>query len=289
MARFVPNVAPRAGRMIAGAALYLCVAGGAHSAALAQTPGDAGAAWITDLHSAVALVGGARHDGVLLDGLVIRLDPGWKTYWRTPGDSGVPPRLDFSGSDNVATVTVLWPAPKAFPDGAGGTSFGYKDEVVLPLRIVAKQPDSPVTLRAQINYAVCDKLCLPVEARTELTSATPAAPGNPAVDAALAHVPQPASIGGSEGFGIRAVKRDGKIVTVEVAAPRGGTVDLFVEGPTPEWALPAPTLRDTAPDGLRRFSFELDGLPPDARPEGATLKLTLAGGGRAYEYDATLD
>ena len=68
-------------------------------------------------------------------GVEIKLDPGWKTYGRDPGDSGVPPKLDFAGSDNVKTVTVLWPAPERFPDGAGGNSIGYLDHVILPLRI----------------------------------------------------------------------------------------------------------------------------------------------------------
>src|SRR5262245_28594451 len=118
--------------------------------------------WQRDAHSAVRLLAGSRSGTVLLGGVSIQLQPGWKTYWRTPGDSGVPPRFDFSKSDNVEAVTVLWPAPKKFDDGAGGIALGYKQQVVLPLRIVAKNADKPVTLRADINYAVCDKLCIPV-------------------------------------------------------------------------------------------------------------------------------
>ena len=124
--------------------------------------------WQRDAHSAVRLLAGSRSGTVLLGGVAIQLQPGWKTYWRTPGDSGVPPRFDFSKSDNVEAVTVLWPAPKKFDDGAGGTALGYKHQVVLPLRIVAKNADRPVTLRANISYAVCDKLCIPVEAHAEL-------------------------------------------------------------------------------------------------------------------------
>ena len=105
---------------------------------------------------------------VLLGGVAIQLQPGWKTYWRTPGNSGVPPRFDFSKSDNVEAVTVLWPAPKKFDDGAGGTALGYKQQVVLPLRIVAKNADKPVTLARSCGSAVCDKLCIPVEAHAEL-------------------------------------------------------------------------------------------------------------------------
>ena len=77
----------------------------------------------------------------------------------------VPPRFDFCKSDNVEAVTVRWPAPMRFPDGAGGHSFGYQTQVVLPLRIVVKNADRPVTLRAAINYAVCEKLCIPSRPR----------------------------------------------------------------------------------------------------------------------------
>src|ERR1700754_2564797 len=94
--------------------------------------------WQKDGHSAVRLRAGSRSGAVLLGGVAFQLQPGWKTYWRTPGDSGVPPRFDFSKSDNVEAVTVLWPAPMKFDDGAGGQSLGYKKQVVLPLRIVAK-------------------------------------------------------------------------------------------------------------------------------------------------------
>src|ERR1700733_13910543 len=124
--------------------------------------------WQRDGHSAIRLLAGSRSGAVLLGGIAFQLEPGWKTYWRTPGDSGVPPRFDFSKSDNIEAVTILWPAPTKFPDGAGGHSLGYEKHVVLPLRIVVKNPDKAVTLRAAINYAVCEKLCIPVEANAEL-------------------------------------------------------------------------------------------------------------------------
>src|SRR5439155_19948956 len=124
--------------------------------------------WQRDTHSAVRLLAGSRSGGVLLGGIAFQMQPGWKTYWRNPGDSGVPPRFDFSKSDNVEAVTVLWPAPMKFDDGAGGQSLGYKQQVVLPLRIVAKSADKPVILRVAGNYAVCDNLCVPVQANHEL-------------------------------------------------------------------------------------------------------------------------
>src|SRR5690242_18388474 len=124
--------------------------------------------WQRDAHSALRLLAGSRSGTVLLGGIAIQLETGWKTYWRTSGDSGVPPRFDFSKSDNVEAVTVLWPAPSKFDDGASGISFGYQNQVVLPLRIVPKSTDKPVMLRADISYAVCEKLCIPVEASAEL-------------------------------------------------------------------------------------------------------------------------
>src|SRR6201747_2580994 len=101
--------------------------------------------WQRDGHSAVRLLAGSRSGAVLLGGIAFQLQPGWKTYWRTPGDSGVPPRFDFSKSENVEAVTVLWPGPTKFDDGAGGHSLGYKQQVVLPLRIVAEAGATPRT------------------------------------------------------------------------------------------------------------------------------------------------
>ena len=246
--------------------------------------------WQRDGHSAVRLLAGSRSGAVLLGGIAFQLQPGWKTYWRTPGDSGVPPRFDFSKSENIEAVTILWPAPTKFDDGAGGHSLGYKNQIVLPLRIVAKNADRPVTLRAGINYAVCEKLCIPVEAIAELAFASVASTEDSALFAALDTVPKPASIGDPNPLTIRDVKRDGKSsVLVDVATPDAREVSLFVEGPTPDWALPVPTLLEPSPPGVKRFSFELDGLPPGAKPEGAALKLTLVGGDRAYEFNINLN
>jgi len=246
--------------------------------------------WLRDGHSAVRLLAGSRSGAVLLGGIALQLQPGWKTYWRTPGDSGVPPRFDFSKSDNVEAVTVLWPAPTKFDDGAGGTSLGYHDKVVLPLRIVAKNTDKPVTLRADINYAVCAKLCIPVEASAELAFTSVASTEDSALFAALDTVPKPANVGDPNPLTIRDVKRDGKsTVVVDVVTPDARALSLFVEGPTPDWALPVPKPVEHGPPGVKRFSFELDGLPPGAHPEGAALKLTLVGGDRSYEYNINLE
>ena len=247
-------------------------------------------AWQKASHAAVRLLAGSRSGPVLLGGIAVQLDPGWKTYWRTSGDSGVPPRFDFSKSYNVEAVTVLWPAPAKFDDGAGGFSLGYHDQVVLPLRIVPKSNDKPVTLRANINYAVCEKICIPVEASTELTFASVASTEDSVLFAALDTVPKPASVGDPNPLTIRDVKRDGKsTVLVDVLSPDARTVNLFVEGPTPDWGLPVPKLVEHGPAGVKRFTFQLDGIPPGTNPEGAALKLTLVGGDRSYEFNINLE
>lgn len=246
--------------------------------------------WQRDGHSSVRLLSGSRSGSVLLGGIAFQLQPGWKTYWRTPGNSGVPPRFDFSKSENIEAVTVLWPAPTKFDDGAGGYSLGYHNQVVLPLRIVAKSADKPVTLRAEINYAVCEKLCIPVDATAELAFTSVASTEDSALFAALDTVPKPANVGDPNPLTIRDVKRDGKsTVLVDVVSPDAREVSLFVEGPTPDWGLPVPKLLEHSPAGVKRFTFELDGVPPGTNPEGAALKLTLVSGDRSYEFNINLN
>lgn len=250
--------------------------------------------WIVDGHASIRLLAGSRNGPVMLGGIDLKLDKGWKTYWRTPGDSGVAPRLDFSKSENVEAVTVLWPAPKAFPDGAGGTVFGYHDEVIIPLRIAVHNPDKPVVLHARINYAVCEKLCVPMEADLTLPFVSVASTEDSLLTGALDKVPKPANVGDPLPLTITDVKRVGpKGVQVDVEAQDDKKdmkdVALFVEGPAPDWALPNPKPAAHQPKGLRRFVFDLDGLPPGARPEGAALKFTLADGSRAYEFNVNLD
>jgi DsbC/DsbD-like thiol-disulfide interchange protein len=270
------------------AALGLATAIFASSLSLSSRAQDA-SPWQSDIHSAVQLLAGSRSGAVLLGGIAFQLQPGWKTYWRTPGDSGVPPRFDFSKSENIEAVTVLWPAPLKFDDGAGGHSLGYHNNIVLPLRIVVKSADKPVTLRADINYAICEKLCIPVEANAELAFTSVASTEDNALFAALETVPKPANIGDPNPLTIRDVKREGASeVVVDVVTPDAGGVNLFVEGPTPDWALPVPKLLEHSPPGVKRFSFALDGLPPGAKPEGAALKLTLIGAARAYEFNVNL-
>ena len=129
--------------------------------------------WDGEPHGSSRLIAGAAHNTgdkkLARAGIEIRLDPGWKTYWRYPGDSGVPPTLDFAGSENVKSVSTLWPAPERFADGAGGYSIGYHGDVVLPLQIIPNDAAKPSVLHVKLGYAVCGKLCVPAEAQHTLT------------------------------------------------------------------------------------------------------------------------
>ncbi len=248
--------------------------------------------WAKDMNSALRLIAGGKNDDAqsLHAGVEIRLDAGWHTYWRYPGDSGVPPRFDFSGSDNVADVQVLYPAPQAITDETG-TIIGYKDDVIFPLRVVPRQKDKPVTLHAKIDYAICAKLCVPVEARVQLTLAGGTANENSPLIAAEARVPQPVSAA-QAGLSVRRANEERRkpLVFVDLAAPGGQPVEIFVEGPTADWALPIPKPAPGAPPGRRQFAFELDGLPSGADPKASVdLTFTIVSGGHASEVKTHLD
>src|SRR5690348_10646660 len=114
------------------AAFILAAAAHAPSGAVA---GENASAWEGDANSAVRLIAGSSSAFTTLRaGIEIRLKPGWHTYWRYPGDTGVPPRFDFSGSHNVQAVTVLWPAPQRIVE-QGLTAIGYTKQVILPLAV----------------------------------------------------------------------------------------------------------------------------------------------------------
>jgi len=248
-------------------------------------------AWIEDSHSAFRLIAGANKEGATLSraGIEIKMPPGWHTYWRYPGDSGVPPHFDFAGSDNLAAAKVLYPAPHLYSDDAGNT-IGYKNAVTFPLQVTPKQPGNPVKLRVTLTYAVCDKLCVPAEGSAELVLV----PGESAQDAALAaaeaRVPKPVSAA-SVGLTVQRVNGGRKpLVMVDLPAAAGAHVQVFVEGPTPEWALPVPKPAPGAPAGRRHFGFELDGLPPGVDPKGHfDLTFTVIEGDRPLEVRTHLD
>lgn len=254
--------------------------------------------WQKEAHAATRLLAGsALRTGdatVLRAGIEIRLDSGWRTYWRYPGDTGAPPSFDFAGSQNVQSAQVEFPAPERFPDGAGGNSIGYAGDVILPVRVIPADATRPVALHVKIYYEACGTFCVPAKAAFDLMLTDQGA-DVATLDKAEQHVPKRTLLGAKSGhaLAILSVRREPgdphERVTVEVAAPPGAPVDLFAEGPTAEWALPLPEPVGPAQGPTRRFTFDLDGLPPGAQAQGATLTLTAVSGDDAIEVPDHLD
>lgn len=130
-------------------------------------------------------------EGQFSIGIHMTMDEGWKTYWRNPGDSGFPPRFDWSGSQNIKSIDLLWPAPHAF-DEMGERYYGYKDEILLPIRLTVEDPAKPVTVSLKLDYGICADVCIPAHAVAEMVVRTGSAQRSAAetlVEEALAKVP----------------------------------------------------------------------------------------------------
>lgn len=254
--------------------------------ALAQDNSD----WALDIRSAARLIAGSAPADVsqYRAAVQLTLDPGWHTYWRYPGDAGVPPRFDFSDSENLRTVKVQYPAPQIFHED-GGTSIGYDGQAIFPLRVTPRDPSKPVLLKAGIYYAVCEKLCVPASGHVELTLKPGQKSGfDQRLDKAEGEVPKPID---AQQVGLTAKRASGgakPLVFVDVAT--AANIQLFAEGPTDEWALPIPKPAPGAPAGHRYFGFELDGLPPGVNPMGPLLlTFTIVGNGKPVETTIHLD
>jgi DsbC/DsbD-like thiol-disulfide interchange protein len=267
-------------------------AGGSGVTALAD---EGASSWDGDSRGAIRLIAGSWQDRAsapVRAGIEIRLKPGWHTYWRYPGDAGVPPRFDFSGSRNVGAVTVLWPAPRRMAE-QGLSVIGYAEDVILPLLVLPRSRAEPVTLRLKADYALCEKLCLPSQAALALTLGKQNSPWDGALTEASARVPKKRTLGEAGELVVQSVRREGSAqgsrVVIEVAAPAGQGIDLFAEGPGPDWALPLPVPEGAAAGGRQRFALDLDGAPPGGKYEGAVITITAVAGNNAIEVPAPLD
>jgi DsbC/DsbD-like thiol-disulfide interchange protein len=253
-------------------------------------------AWDGDARSAVRLIAGSSGASApMRAGIEVRLRPGWHTYWRYPGDAGVPPRFDFSGSHNVRGVTVLWPAPQRIVE-QGLHAIGYTKDVILPLLVEPQDSKLPMTLHLQVDYAVCEKLCVPAQGTAQLALSHGPSSRDDALARAQLRVPKRRALGQGLGEGslaIRSVQRERNAprsrVIIDVAAPADAGIDLFVEGPSSDWALPLPAAVGAAGAGLQRFAFDLDGAPPGAQYDGALITITAVAGEDAIEVAAALD
>jgi DsbC/DsbD-like thiol-disulfide interchange protein len=243
--------------------------------------------WAIDIRAATRLIAATPVKGAsnLRAGVEFRMDPGWHTYWRYPGDSGVPPRFDFDASDNVREAKVLYPAPQAIADESG-TSIGYLEHVIFPVEVTPRDPNKPVTLKVTVNYAVCEKLCVPGEASLALTLGDKS-DFDQRLKTAETSVPKIVTPQQAGLTAHRATGASKPSVEFEVAGANGKDTQIFVEGPSAEWALPIPKPID---GGKTRYSFVLDGLPPGTDPKAPLdLTFTIVGAGKAIQTKTHLD
>ena len=139
-----------------------------------------------DVAGVSLIEGWRRDDGTHVAAVEIILEPGWHTYWRVPGASGIPPHFDWSASANLASVAYEWPRPEAF-DSAGALTIGYHDRLVLPVILRPADPTAPIDLSLDLFFGVCEDICVPASA-TVTARLDPAAgsSGRDSIEAALA-------------------------------------------------------------------------------------------------------
>ena len=142
----------------------LCLLSALAAAAGARAASPDATDWQASSKSRARLIA----DGAGGAAVQIELAPGAITYWREPGDAGVPPVFDFTGSQNLAAAQPQFPSPSRIVEADGGEAFGYAQSVVLPIDVKATDPARPVQLALKLDYAVCEKICLPARAQFRL-------------------------------------------------------------------------------------------------------------------------
>jgi suppressor for copper-sensitivity B len=263
--------------------------------ALSAGPAEAAAGdWASNPHGAARLISAveATGSGTRLDvGLQLRLTPGWHTYWRTPGDAGVAPTIDWQGSENLTSAAVAWPAPQRLPPAAGLETVGYEDEVVLPLAVTLAQPGAPLRLHAEVDYASCKDVCIPYHASLDLFLPTGLAlPGPEATLVAMARARVPGDLAAARLTVDGAVVgpgKNGSMLALRLASSGAPlrSPDVFVEGALngsparPEVALSASGHEATLRVPIRNLSADT--------LAGKKLQLTFVDGARSAETDAT--
>ncbi|MFH1159167.1 MAG: protein-disulfide reductase DsbD domain-containing protein [Pseudomonadota bacterium] len=172
-------------------------------------------------------------------GIEVRLDPGWKTYWRTPGEAGLAPVFDWTDSENVRDVKIRWPSPTRFIV-SDIDNYGYESEVTFPAAVTPSVSGDPVILRLRMALLICNEICIPETFRLSLQipagEANASAAGQSALAEALRRIPRS---GDEETFSVRSgwleKGADEKVylhVEASTTAAFGADADMFVEHPT---------------------------------------------------------
>lgn len=266
--------------------LLLCAAILAAPAGASAAVGD----WHQGEQARVRLVAsGVDAKGQLSAALEISLPAGWKTYWRTPGDAGVPTTADFSGSSNLGPVTVSFPVPTRDDDGYAVTNV-YHDGVVLPVTAAVADSSKPVTLNVDVKLGVCQQVCVPDEVQASLV--VPAGQHDRAaaevVEKAETLVPGPAEPGV---FSVDSVVRTGgtdgrPVFQFSGEVPDSAHAVFFVEGPA-DWAPFRPAAR-TGPDGRAIWDVQFSRLGSTVPIAGASFRVTIQSGARAIDQTVKL-
>jgi DsbC/DsbD-like thiol-disulfide interchange protein len=283
--RMISYASSRLGRFAAPTAALL-IASLVHPAAAAISD------WQGEGKAKVRLVAaGIDADGRLAAGIEIAIEPGWKTYWRTPGDAGIAPVIDFSASTNVAgRVLVEFPVPHRVDDGYAAINV-YQDRVVLPVTAALLDPNAATRLVLSLDIGVCAEICVPehydltLELLTEGDDAEAAAILAEA-RAALPREPEPGI------FDVAGVAHAGgtdkrPVFEIAIVAPEAATAEVFVEGPV-DW-YPAPPKLVTGDGARATFSVEFSRLGAKTPIGGNAFTVTVVSGGEAIEDVVTLD
>ena len=224
-------------------------------------------------------VASTQADGSIEAGIQIKLDPGWKTYWRVPGDAGVPPEFDWARSVNVADVAVSWPTPIRFRDQFG-ESIGYKTEVVFPVRVFPVDWTKKTSVKLTVHYAVCNDICAPVRAELSLDLAAQSSSSRFAGLIARYKTLVPKPVDEVEGLRIDALSvepngADFELVVDVKSDDASSPIDMFVEGADKFYfATPREVAAETA--GIKRYRIRVDGVPDRKALSGERLEFVLA-------------
>jgi DsbC/DsbD-like thiol-disulfide interchange protein len=182
-----------------------------------------------DVLQASVLTGWQTERGTRMVALRLDLAPGWKTYWRAPGEAGIPPEFDWSASRNLRSIRIHWPAPTVF-ETAGFTTIGYHDRLILPVEIEPVDPGRPVELSAVIDLGICSDICLPASLALTAVINPPGAP-DAAISAALAARPKTGREAGLTSIActVEPIADGLRLTAVLALPPQGGTETVAIE------------------------------------------------------------
>lgn len=255
---------------------------GAVLAALTVLPVPA-AAQDFDPVTAQVLQGWTLPDGRRVAAIQLTLEPGWKTYWRVPGEAGIPPQFDWRRARNIAAVDVSWPTPTVSSQN-GLRSVGYSGQVTLPLHITPKRSDRPMRLRTRMSIGVCAEVCLPYTLDIDTTLNSADTSPTPAIVAALDDMPIAAKDAGVSRVACRIAPSEyGMSIEARVTLPHtGGTEVAVIEPGAPGiWVGEA----DTTRQGNTLVAVS-EMIHPDGGPfsvDRSALRITILGGKYAVD------